>query len=262
MKKILYILPFLILLNSCTKVIDINLNDAKPEIVIEANLIEGTHDFKTIVSQTGNYFGGAPTYLNNATVTLSDGIGSFPLTNMGNGEYILPNFTAVSGATYSLDVTVNGKNYQAISTMPNKINLDTLTYQFQPASAFNDEGYFLFLNFQDPQEENYYRGTVLVNGEPTKGITDLYIFDDQFTNGNYIVIPVFGEIYTQGDVVSVDLYSLTKAGYKYYETLGQITSNSGGGNVAPANPTNNWNNGALGNFNVYGLSSFSGTVQP
>lgn len=262
MKNLIYILPIIALaISSCTKVIDINLNAADPQISIEANLIEGTNDFNVNISQTGNYFGGSPTYLNGAIVSLSDGATTYPLTDLGNGTYTLPAFTSTSGTTYTLSATVNGKTYEAVSKMPNKVNLDTLTYRYQPPTSFSDEGYFALLNFLDPNEENYYRGTVVINGELTKGVGDLYFFDDQLSNGNYINIPVFGEIYQPGDSLTVNLFSLNKEGYKFYETLDQITSNSGGGNVAPANPNNNWNNDALGHFHTYAISSFSGVVQ-
>lgn len=261
MKNLIYIVGLAGILASCTKVIDIDLNNANPQIAIEANLQEGTHDFTTNISLTGNYFGGNPAQVSGATVELFDGTNNYTLTETTNGNYRLSAFTALPGITYTLTVTANGKTYTASSTMPNPVVLDTLTYQYQPASAFNEEGYFLFLNFQDPQEANFYRGIITVNAEPTKDITDLYIFDDEFTNGNYIIIPVFGEIYELNDNVAVDLYSLSEASYNYYETLSQITGNSGGGNVAPANPNSNWSNNALGNFNTYSISSFSGTVQ-
>ena len=44
------------LLNSCTKVIDINLNEADPKIVIEAELISGTHDFTVKITKTTDFF--------------------------------------------------------------------------------------------------------------------------------------------------------------------------------------------------------------
>lgn len=254
-------LVILVLISSCTKVIDVNLNEAAPQVAIEANLEEGTHDFNVLISETGNYFGGEPNYLSGATVTLFDGTTTTSLTDLGNGTYTLPAYTANEGVTYVLTATVNGKTYEATSIMPNKVNLDTLTYRYQAPTSFTNEGYFTLLNFQDPVEDNFYRGTVFFEGELTKGIDDLYIFDDELSNGNYTVIPVFGELYQLGDSVTVNLFSLNKEGYKYYETIDQITSSSGGGNVAPANPNNNWSNDALGHFQTYAISSFSGVVQ-
>lgn len=42
MKNFLFAMLAIALLNSCTKVIDINLNEADPKIVIEAELVSST----------------------------------------------------------------------------------------------------------------------------------------------------------------------------------------------------------------------------
>lgn len=253
-------------ITSCTKIIDIELNDADKKIIIEANLIEGTNDFTTKVSKTSNYFeSGNPTTVNNAVVTLNDGTTTQTLTNQGNGNYSIPSYLATENTTYTLTVTDGSDVYTAVSTMPTKINLDTITYIYQDASAFSDSGYTLFYNFSDPINiDNYYRGTLIVNGVKTLGVDDLYIFDDELTDGNYIQIPVFSEVYQAGDVITASLYSLNQSNYQFYTTLEQIAGGGGGGgggSAAPANPDNNWNNDALGNFNTVCVSTFSSTVQ-
>jgi hypothetical protein len=250
---------------SCTKIIDVELNDSDPKFIIEANLIEGTNDFITKVSKTSSYFdNSSPTTVNNATVTLSDGTTTQNLTNLGNGQYSLVGYLATEYTTYTLTVTEGTNTFTAVSTIPQKIILDTTTYIYQPASAFSDSGYTLFLNFNDPANiENFYRGTLTVNGVDTKKVDDLYGFDDSFNDGNYIQIPVFGEVYQAGDVITTNLYSLNEANFNFFNTLSEIAGDGSGGgsSAAPANPENNWNNDALGNFNTVCVSSFTGTVQ-
>jgi hypothetical protein len=267
--KILNILLLSIIsvsITSCTKIIDIDLNDVDKKIIIEANLIEGTNIFNTSVTKTTSYFESiAPTTINNAIVTLNDGVTTQTLTNLGNGNYAIPTYIATENTTYTLTVTDGADVYTAISTMPKKINLDTITYIYQPASAFSDSGYTLFYNFTDPANiANYYRGTLIVNGIKELGVDNLYIFDDGFTDGNFIQIPVFSEIYQAGDVITASLYSLNKTNYQFYTTLDQISGGGGGGgggSAAPGNPENNWSNDALGNFNTVCISSFTSTVQ-
>ncbi len=264
MKTLLKILSLstLLISFSCTKVIEIDLNDAAPQIAIEAQLLEGTNNFTTIVTKTGNYFGGSPTNVTGAVVTLNDGTTSTTLTDNNDGTYSIAGYTAVENATYTLTVVSEGETYEAISTMPTITNLDTIGFDFQEASAFSDSGYFTFFVFQDdPAADNFYRGTLIVNDTLTKELDDLYIFDDQFTDGNLVVIPVFGEIYDVNDSITANLYSLNKEGYDYYTTIDQIIGNSGGGNVAPANPTTNWSNGALGCFITTGVRSNSAVVK-
>lgn len=260
--SILYIVVSLFILTSCEKVIDIDLNDADPQIAIEAVLLEGANTFVTKVSRTGNFFGGTPSNVTDAIVTISDGTTSTLLVNNNDGTYTAPAYVALENTTYTLSVTAAGESYEAVSTMPEITNLDTLAFDFQEASSFNDSGYICFLVFQDDlNKDNYFRGVVKsddrIAEDPsdTLGINDLYIFDDQFVNGNLVVIPVFGEIYNFGDTLEVDLYSLNKPSYDFYTTIDQIVGNSGGGNVAPANPITNWSNGALGAFITTGVST-------
>lgn len=262
--NILYLSIVIILLNSCTKIIDIDLKDADKKIIIEANLIEGTHDFVTKVSKTSNYFeSGAPTTVSTAVVTLNDGTTTLTLANLGNGIYSLPSYVATENTTYTLTVVEGTDVYTATSTMPQKIQLDSLIFEYIPASTFNEEGYGGFFYFVDPANvSNYYRGTINVNGIDTKKADDLYLFDDGFIDGNVITIPIFQETYQAGDSLVANLHSLNESNYKFYTTLSTIMSNNGGGSsAAPANPDNNWSNDALGNFTTECISTFSAKVQ-
>lgn len=264
MKGLIYSLIIILSITSCTKIIDVDLKNADSKVVIEATMLHGINDFEVKISKTGDYFSGdASQKLTGALVNIFDGTNTQTVTEIGNGVYRIPSYIATSNTTYTLTVNIEGETYEAISTMPEVIKLDTLGYEFQPASAFNDSGYFAFFVFNDPINiRNYYRGTVTVNGEFTKGVDDLYIFDDALIDGNLIIIPVFGEIYQAGDVLNATLYSLNATNYKYYETLEDIMSGlNGGENAAPYNPDNNWSNGALGNFTTAATSSFSGIVR-
>lgn len=262
MKNLVIYISVLFIVSSCEKVIELDLDNAPPKVVIEAELLEGTNAFVTKVSKTGSYFEGQPETISNATVTLNDGTTDVALINNNDGTYSLPSYTASENVTYTLKVDLEGTTYTAESTMPTITNLDTLGFDFQEPSAFTDSGYFCFFVFQDdPQVTNYFRGTVEVDGEFTKGIDDLYYFDDQFTDGNVVIIPVFGEIYQYGQEIKANLHSLNKAGYDYYTTLDNIVGNSGGGNVAPANPKTNWDNGALGVFLTTGVRTKTAFVK-
>ena len=58
MKNILIVMAgigAIALLSSCTKVIDLNLNEADPKIVIEAELVSGTRDFTVKITKTSDF---------------------------------------------------------------------------------------------------------------------------------------------------------------------------------------------------------------
>ena len=72
MKQVLILGLSILFFSSCQKVINVDLNAADPQYVIEANLYEGSHDFKVRITKTTSYFssGGTIPVVNNASVTL------------------------------------------------------------------------------------------------------------------------------------------------------------------------------------------------
>ncbi len=264
MKNLLIALSAIaITLSSCRKIIDIELEEGDKKTVIEANLYEGNNDFRVKITKTGNFFGdNSPVIIDNATVNLSDGTSTFPLIYSGNGNYFLVGFTAVSGTEYTLNVDENGNSFEAKATMPVGVDIDTISYAFVAASAFNDEGYVTQLEFFDPGSvNNFYRIEVDIAGEFYGGISDLILLDDGFLDGNRIEFPLFGiDVAQLGDNVTMNLLTTDESTFKYLEGIDEVL---GGGNGAPpANPKGNFSNGAIGNFNVYVKDTQSVTITP
>jgi|TARA_B110000208_G_scaffold159369_1_gene193991 hypothetical protein len=264
MKNLIIALSALaITVSSCRKIIDIKLEEGDKKTVIEASLYEGTNDFRVKITQTGNFFGdNSPVIINNATVNLNDGVSTFPLSFTGNGNYYLLNFNAVSGTEYTLTVDENGNSFEASVTVPTLVPIDTITYQFVPDNIFTDEGYLSQLEFDDPAgEKNFYRLFVTIAESTYGGIEDLILLDDGFTDGNRVEFPTFVAGVAQlNDTVKIELHSCDEATLTYLEGVDAVL---GGGNGAPpANPDGNFNNGALGNFNVYAISEKTVVIVP
>ena len=76
------------------------------------------------------------------------------------------------------------------------------------------------------------------------------IFDDRLINGQHIEVTLRGNIFEIGDTVSIQLISLAAAVYEYYNTFQELI-NVNPGSAAPANPTSNISNGALGYFSAW-----------
>ena len=111
MKNILALIVFVALLvSSCTKVIDIKLNENDAQYVIEGfvTLGETTHEIsitKTLnISESSSF-----PVVDNAIVTLSDDLGnSQTMTSIGNGKYQVNSFPVTEGTTYTLSVSIDG----------------------------------------------------------------------------------------------------------------------------------------------------------
>jgi hypothetical protein len=239
---------------SCTKIIDVEVNDSEPRLVIEANYDATNERVKVSLSITKNVFeGGVNPVVTGATVEVSDVNGiTTPLIDQGDGTYLLENYVPIFESNYSLSVIVDGEVYQSTTFLPSIVELDSLSQVFTEASLFGEAGYVVFMNFLDPAGlPNFYRALRNVNGEPLVQLGEQFIFDDTFSEGNTQTVPFFSTRHEVGDSVSVEFRSYSEASYNYYSQLFAIAGD-GGQSAAPANPISNWSNNALGHFAAWG----------
>lgn len=249
-----------LMFSSCRKIIDVELDQAEAEVVIEASLRDGAQNFTVRVSKTGAYFGTSsnPT-LDNAVISLSDDQGNiFPVTSIGNGLYQTP-VTGVSNRLYTLNVSLDGINYTAQSYMLPPITLDSLSQEYTGVSTINpDPFYTVFMRFQEPAGiENHYRFVSHVNGIETPLNDNLMVLDDKIFDGGYAKLPVFNMSFEPGDSVLIELRHLNQDGFAYYNSLADILFDDGGASAAPGNPISNWDQDALGHFTAYSVDTAS-----
>lgn len=239
---------------SCTKIIEVEVNDAEPQLVIEANYDATNERVQVNLSMSKNVFsGGVNPFITGAAVEIIDGNGATtPLVDQGDGSYLLENYAPNYLSTYSMNVTVDGVVYSAASFLPEVVQLDSLSSVFTEASLFGAAGYVVYMNFADPAGlPNYYRAVRSVNGEALTDLGDQFIFDDSFSEGNVQTVPFFGDRYEVGDSVVVEFRSYNKNSFDYYSQLFDLAGD-GGQSAAPANPVSNWSNEALGHFATWG----------
>ncbi len=259
-------LIIIFLLSSCQKVIDVNLNDADPQYVIEAPMFEGVHDFKVHITKTTSYFDNEnPTAVDGAVITLKDPNSStITLTPQGMGWYQISNFNAIPMTTYQLDVFIDGKSFTANSSMPFRTSIDSLTTRefggFGPPNP--DAGTELLLvHLKDSVNvKNYYRVIITKNDTLLNKPIHYYIFDDMVRDGLQIDAPIFTSIFKKGDKVDVELLGMDAEVYDYFTTLSEVLSGDANTGAAPANPNSNFSNGALGYFAAYSSSKMSITI--
>ncbi|OFZ10868.1 MAG: hypothetical protein A3D92_01090 [Bacteroidetes bacterium RIFCSPHIGHO2_02_FULL_44_7] len=265
MKQLVAFSLLTLALFSCQKVIDVDLNEANPQVVLEANYTAEDSTVRVRVSITSSYFDAStsPT-VDNAIVTITDQAGNvITVPSVGNnGEYVLTNYIPQFNTTYTMNVLYNGVNYEAKCYLQQPVPLEEITYEFTPGFFGLESGYFVYLRIQDePEILNNYLIVLGLNGTPFSDLSDMFLQDDLFTDGNLLERPLFGafELFQLGDTVDMELRSVDVAVYDYYNQVIGIAS--GGGGAAPANPTSNWNNSALGYFNAYGNSRRSVIIQ-
>jgi len=232
---------------SCQKVIDVDLNDSNPQFVIEANLVDdGTPCVvditKTVNFDESNSFPG----VTNATVTLNDDVGNSETLQMtSSGHYTSSTITGVQGRTYTLNVNVDGKTFNAVSSLPYKINLDSAWVD--SLSFFGSNTYSVYPQYRDSIDiKNFYRFKLFVNDTLDKNI---FVEDDAFTDGRIVTIPLFGEIEIEsGDTLRLQMMCIDKPTYLFFFSLSSVQNGSTG---APANPLSNFSGGCLGYFSAH-----------
>lgn len=235
---ILFLFGFLFL-SSCEKVIQLDLKNSEQQVVIEAFVTEGESEHLVKITKTlGLDQDEEMPTVDGALVVLSDNTGnSQTLLGLGNGVYKATAFPAYSGRTYTLSVSVEGKNFTASSTIPGQVPLDSLTLS---TYVFGDTINTVTPSFLDPAGiANYYKFRVLVNDTL---IPSIFLQDDQFIDGNRNEQPLFSTSFSTNDTVTVELLGIDKAVYKYFYALEQNES------ATPANPVSNFSGGCLGYF--------------
>jgi len=250
---VLFILPMLFFSLGCEQVIDIDLNDSDPKLVIEGSLSESPGRIEVKVSKTANYFGKEPVErISDAKVTLRTGSGrTYLVPPAGEGIYQLSRLEIRNQLTYTVTVEAGGEQYVAQSTLWPRVRIDSLTTVYNDGFTFFGKGYNVYLYFQEPSDfENYYRLKIYINGELQSGSDDYIFFDDRNNNGQYLQLRIRNRTYDKGDTVTYELVSLDKGAYDYFRQLDELMSINPG-SAAPSNPVSNFSNGALGYFSAW-----------
>jgi hypothetical protein len=265
MKNLLYLISGLLLLSSCTKIIDIELNEGLQRIVIEGKITNQDTPVTIFVTRTTDYFNpDEPEKVSGATVSIKGPSGVYvTLPEVSPGVYQTSLLKGQTNQTYYLRVLDGEDVYEASSHMPMQVNLDSLVYE--PSYFGNPRdttvGYLLTSWFTDPADRaNYYNfklkrtpvDTLRQQGGPPGASSSAILLNDVNFNGRLgsFNLNRIG-LYYVGDTVQVDFISLDQPIYQYYDQLNEI---SGGGvlfsSSAPANPQSNISNGAMGYFSA------------
>jgi hypothetical protein len=249
---ILVAVLILLLNSSCQKVINIQVDNAVSQLVIEGNITNQSAPQYVKISQSvpftnTNIFPA----VSGATVTVIDNKGVvYKFTESTTaGIYVSSRFTGKVGNTYTINVLLNGKTYTGSSTMPILVNFDQLTYRNDFFNNTTDK--IMTVHYQDPASiANQYRFVMYVNSVQVK---DIFVANDNFTDGGYIDLDLFErDIKVKiGDTVSVEMQCIDKNIYTYWFSLSQQSNNNAGGGTAPSNPPSNLSNNALGYFSAH-----------
>jgi hypothetical protein len=253
------------ILQACEKVINVDLNEAAPVIVIEGMITDRSGPYQVTISRSGSYFD-QPVLpvVSGAFVTISVSSGlTDTLKEIRPGLYLTSKLKGIPGKTYNLKVKADNQEYTASSTMPVHVNLDSLGLAKSQFGRFhlgtneaNKEDVDLHCFFFDPPEKNYYRVNVYINDTLQTGFYRLY--DDQYANGGKTELRV-GHA-KEKHTFTIELLSIDRQTFNYFRTLEDIIYSNPIFGSTPANPDPVITNGALGYFGACAVSSRAVTI--
>jgi hypothetical protein len=261
--KVNLIILCLSLLVSCYREpFDIDATQFGPSIVIEGNVTdqEGPHTVK--ISRTTELTGeNVFPRVSGATVSIHDNLNNtVELKEVTSGIYQTSALTGVPGRTYTLIVKIKNEIYTAACVMPQPISLQD--FQFETIDTVNNLN-VITCSFKDrPKVADY----CLLNVYYNRHLIDYYLYKDDMTDGEKVVLDDFGIFYGQDDQAAIELLTLDKTIYEFFYTLDVIANAEDNEFVSTflpvttLNPTTNFDNGALGYFSAHTIRRYEKTV--
>lgn len=265
-----------VLLTGCDEAITLDLDQTPTRLVIEGQVTDAVgRQFVRVTRSLDFYQSGNAERISNAQVTITDDTGeSITFVHNPNGAedsvgYYIPagNYTGVIDRTYTMTVIVDGQTYTATDKLFRVTTIDSIGYQ---VNRFRDRDkpsdgkiWELLMYAKEPQEteDNYlfkfYRNDSLIYTNEN----DVYIFNDYGIGERIdgVASPVY---YAPGDKARVEMYSITRDGYLFYNDLSTIMNSDGGMfSPPPANPRSNITGGALGFFQVSAMAESEVTLK-
>jgi hypothetical protein len=257
---ILMLLFPVFIFQGCQKVINVDLNDAAPKIVIEGLITDRRGPYGVSVTESGSYFNETSLpAVSGASVVIKDNSGlTDTLRETTPGVYVTGRTRGFPGRTYTLTVVADKVVYTATSTMLSHVNIDSLKLVPSDFQRFdfsgnnsNELNMEIHCFFKDPPEKNFYRVKVFKNDSINTQSYRLY--DDQYTNGEETELRVSRA--EAGATYRIELLSIDKATYGFYRTLDDLLYINPFFGSTPANPNTNLSNDALGYFGAAAISS-------
>ena len=249
----------LVLISGCENVIEVDLKNAGPRLVIEGHISNVPDQSYFVLSHSTDFYQPNDVeFISDAEIIITDDFGAVDTIFESSGFpglYVNPNVFGVPGRSYMATVVVDGVTYLAESNMPDAILIDSMSTEYQEGGGVGseeDEGYRLHVYFQDNIEiRDYARIKIRQNDEM---VSNYYLYDGKFSDGNPIDYEYFLETFQLGDTLSVELFSMDSEMYDYFLTLQEVIAGDEMGNISdatPANPNTNWSGNVLGYFGAF-----------
>jgi hypothetical protein len=272
----------LVVFTGCEKAVDFKLDKADPKLVVEATIENGKAPV-VILSRSANFFAQispeilAQSFIRNAEVYVSNGNLTHRLKEFtvptGNGYFLhyysndpgqpATAFVGTLKTSYTLKIITEGKEYSAVTTIPDTTRrIDSVWWKPVP-NAVDDKEISLYVRATDLAGfGDYIRYFTQKNKQPFfppfNSVFDDFVIDG--TTYELVVEPGFNRnierteedyYFKRGDTVSLKLANIDKATYDFWRTMEYGYSSVGNPFSTPVKVLSNISGGALGYFGGY-----------
>jgi len=277
-KKILIIPLIALVVASCTEKINLKLDTTYTRLVVDGHIKSDTGNYFINLTKTSDYFANAPSpRMVSATVSLTDGTNTFPLTETVPGQSGIyqtgSKFAGAIGKDYTLnillpEVIAGTTTYTSSCKLLQVTKLDSIKVVFN-SSEGKDGHWEVDIYAKDPPgSKNYYMLNLYRNSQLwSDTINKVAIFDNEFFYGKYITgatafrinnSNIWETLYA-GDTIMVELSAITQEYYNFISQVKQVGFSIPFFSGPPANVTGNVSNNGVGFFAAYS-SSYAKTV--
>lgn len=264
---------FTLVVGSCEREIEIELEGSEPTIVVEG-LIEAGENPRVLITKNRGFFDNFPTdfaalldtfILQDAVVKIAVDGTEYPLDFVVNPfQYPFAYYTTTSlvgevGKTYQLQVEALGKIATAITKIPPAVPIESTYFGLNVFDVNEDSLGFLYIVYTDPDTlGNAYRLYAKRNSETQFFPVEGAITNDQFINGRTItffsgqsdkpfaVQDTFIEsqfFYSLGDTIYMKFCSIGSREFEFYNTFEAATGTNGNPFASPILIKSNINGG-------------------
>lgn len=220
-------------LSSCTDVINVNVPNGGPRLVVDAsiNWQKGTSgETQTIkLSESTAFFDDdrdVPVTGASVTVTKENDGSKFVFVDQNNGSYTATDFAPELNASYTLEILYKGNLYKASETLIAAPDISRIVQSIEGSDG--DTEIQLQVFFDDLKDvENYYLGEFTPSNLP---LPSLAVISDEFTDGNENYIENDNEEYISGVTVAINVHGISQ---RYHDYLNILIQQSGSDEAGP-----------------------------
>src|SRR5690606_1775012 len=262
----LLILLFAFSFHGCEEVVDVDLEESEPRLVVAASILVPKNNRQASqfirLTTTAPYFSNDVPAARGAEVSVIDDRGrKYIFEEFEAGYYKSDEFTPEFNIVYELEIVYNGEVFTATESLVSTTDIEYV--EQKDGAGFSGDNIELRAYYTDPAGiDNFYLFRFLHEN------LSIQIYDDEFTDGNRTFAYFSEDEIKAGDLVRFEIQGISRRFYEYMFIL-RSQARTGGGpfqtqpTVVRGNLVNQTNpeNYAFGYFRLSETDIFNYTVE-